>query len=450
MPELESMVSHEALAEWLPEQRWFASKTRDVADVNLADVLTLSREPPVAIGLVEARFHAGTHELYQVLLGLEDGGVALDALASQPHAAVLARLLRENAECPSASGVVRFHSEPGAPVLGPAPSVRPMSTEQTNSTVVLDDAIALKAFRRLEPGKNPEHEMLTFLSARDFDNIPALAGWYELHGDTLSATLGIAQEYVRDGRDGWELALDELGADPERFVGRLHELGEVVGTMHTLLGSDAGDLDFAPEAATQEGMSLLTATIDEDIERIFVRLPEDDPAVAPIAGRGEEIRDRLQMLSHAGAGGRLIRHHGDLHLGQTLRTGGRDPKWLILDFEGEPARPLTERRRKRSPLRDVAGMLRSFAYVASASELLRSNPVPDGWEQRARSAFLEGYMARVDVNLLPPSQAGIESLLAIHELERAIYELRYELDNRPEWLAIPAAGIERILETALP
>jgi trehalose synthase-fused probable maltokinase len=355
---------------------------------------------------------------------------------------VLARLLRERAECPSPSGTVRFAWEDGVADLSESPSVRPMATEQSNSTVVLDEAIALKSFRRLEPGKNPEQEMLRFLSAREFPNIATLAGWYELRGDTLSSTLGIAQEYIDDGRDGWELALDELGADPDRFLGRLEELGGVVGHMHALLGSDPTDPDFAPEVSTPEGMSLLTATIDEDIERIFLRLPEDEPAVAPIAGRGEEIRDRLQMMSHAGAGGRLIRHHGDLHLGQTLRTPDR---WVLLDFEGEPARPLTERRRKRSPLRDVAGMLRSFAYVASASALLRSNPVPEDWEPRARDAFMEGYMARVETNLLPPGAAAIESLLGIYELEKAVYELRYELDNRPDWLAIPVAGIERIL-----
>jgi trehalose synthase-fused probable maltokinase len=325
------------------------------------------------------------------------------------------------------------------------PSVRPMGFEQSNSTIVLDDRYALKAFRRLEPGKNPELEMLRFLSAREYGNIATLAGWYELRGDTLSTTLGVAQAYVADGRDGWELALDELGSDPDRFLARLEELGGVIGHMHALLGSDPTDPDFAPEPSSPEGMALLTATIDEDIERIFLRLPDDLRAVDGIRGRGEEIRDRLQMMSTAGAGGRLIRHHGDLHLGQTLRTGGRDGIWVILDFEGEPARPLTERRRKRSPLRDVAGMLRSFAYVASASELQRGNRVPEDWEDRARQAFLDGYLSRVETNLLPPGDAAIASVLGIYELEKAVYELRYELDNRPDWVKIPVAGIERIL-----
>jgi maltokinase len=442
MPELQALLSHDDLSRWLPRQRWFASKSRDVAEVELSDVLRLSDDPEVAIALISARFQAGTHELYQLLVGVEHGRLALDALTSQPHAAVLARLLRQQAQCPSNSGTVSFHWEPGAMALSEQPSVRPMGGEQSNSTIVLDDAVALKAFRRLEPGTNPEQEMLRFLSDRHYANIAALVGWYELRGDTLSTTLGIAQELIVDGRDGWELALDELGSDPQRFLDRLHELGEVIGRMHALLGSDASDPDFAPEPSSPEGMSLLTATIDEDIERIFLRLPDEGTTLAPIRGRGEEIRDRLQMMSHAGEGGQLIRHHGDLHLGQTLRTPQR---WVILDFEGEPARPLTERRRKRSPLRDVAGMLRSFAYVASASALLRGNPVPEEWETQAREAFLDGYLSTVDANLLPPGPAATASVLGIYELEKAVYELRYELDNRPDWVSIPVAGIERIL-----
>ena len=121
--------------------------------------------------------------------------------------------------------------------------------------------------------------------------------------------------------------------------------------------------------------------------------------------------------------------------------------WLVIDFEGEPARPLAERRRKRSPLRDVAGMLRSFAYAASAASILRGVEVPEDWEQRAREEFLAGYMATVDHSLLPAGEEAMARLLAIFELEKAVYELRYELDNRPDWISIPVAGILRLLES---
>jgi predicted trehalose synthase len=120
--------------------------------------------------------------------------------------------------------------------------------------------------------------------------------------------------------------------------------------------------------------------------------------------------------------------------------------WVVLDFEGEPARTLIERRRKRSPLRDVAGMVRSFAYAGVASELLHGAPAPDGWEQEVRTAYLDGYLEETDQSLLPPSRAAVERLLSVFELEKAVYELRYELDNRPDWVKIPVTGIARLLE----
>jgi maltokinase len=191
---------------------------------------------------------------------------------------------------------------------------------------------------------------------------------------------------------------------------------------------------------------------------VFLALPEDDEQLAPILGRGEEVREQLRMLTHAGSVGKVIRTHGDYHLGQTLwappsgLVGAleRPPGggWIILDFEGEPARALIERRRKRSPLRDVAGMLRSFAYVAIAAELERGTPAPEGWEEQARSQFLEGYLDTVDPGLMPSGSLAIERLLAVFELEKAVYELRYELDNRPDWVRIPVAGIQRLIEEA--
>ena len=176
---------------------------------------------------------------------------------------------------------------------------------------------------------------------------------------------------------------------------------------------------------------------------MFVDLDPDDPALGPLAGRSLDVRERLQALSHIGAGGRVIRTHGDYHLGQTMLTGRG---WVILDFEGEPARSLPERRRKRSPLRDVAGMLRSFAYAASAAEQQNGVPAPEGWEERARQSFLDGYFGSVDSMLLPHGQEAAGKLLSIFELEKAVYELRYELNNRPDWVSIPVAGIERLLD----
>ena len=454
LPELDEQV----LVDWMVAQRWFGAKASNVSHLAVLGAVPLREgEPPLlAVALLEARFPAGTHEVYQVLLGArpndegwsegvigEAGDWTLyDALVDPQATSLLGHLLADGAELSGGAGAVRFHTV-NSPSLGG--NVRAMGAEQSNSSIVFDERSVLKVFRKVEPGPNPELEMLRFLQSHDFRNIARLEGWYDFAGELMEATLGVLQIFVADARDGWELTLEEI-TEP-RLIDRLRRLGTVTARMHTTLGSDASDSDFVPEDPGDEQLSLLVATIDEQIEQIFMRLPEGDERVAPIAGRGEEIRDRLQMLSHVGVGGKLIRHHGDYHLGQTLLS--REGDWVILDFEGEPARPLIERRRKRSPLRDVAGMLRSFAYAASASELQRGTPAPEGWEARAREAFLGAYYDAVEPALLPASEAGTEKLLQIFELEKAVYELRYELNNRPDWVGIPVRGIHRLLEEPL-
>jgi maltokinase len=449
-------IPEAVLAEWVSGQRWFGSKARDVGEFNVLDIVLLREaEPQLAIVIVEARFRAGTHELYQVPIGIRTVGgwehgvivrdgetVVYDALTDPEQTAVLAGMLAAGASLERPVGCVRFHWEDSAGTLAASPSMRAMNAEQSNSSVVFDERLILKVFRRIEPGINPELEMLRFLAAHGFAEIAPLAGWYEFTGELMEATLGVMQTFIGSARDGWELALDALAARDDGFLDRVCELGEVTGRMHSVLASDASDPDFAPEEPSDENVSLITATIDEQIERLFLDLP-DEPALAPIAGRGEEIRDHLQRLSHTGIGGRLIRHHGDYHLGQTVHGSGG---WVVLDFEGEPGRPLRDRRRKRSPLRDVAGMLRSFAYAASAVEMLRGVPAPSGWEGRARERFLEGYMSAVDLALLPAGQQAIDKLLAIFELEKALYELRYELNNRPDWVGVPVAAITQLLD----
>lgn len=458
-----SALDEERLAEWLLGRRWFGSKARDVAEIHVLDVVDLA--DGVAAALVEARFPGGTHDVYQLLLGTRadgmedavigevDGVTVSDAFADPAACETLGRLLRENAEIHGEHARVEFHWLEGVEPPRPGATVRGIGAEQSNTSIVFDDALVLKSFRRVEAGTNPELEMLRFLSARGFAHVAELGGWYQYEGEIMDATFGVVQRYVPGARDGWELALDELGSDPERFVDRLRNLGGVIGEMHSVLASDSSDPAFAPEEPSDESLALLTATIDEEIERVFLELPEMED-LEPIVGHGAEVRDRLQLLSHVGARGKLIRTHGDLHLGQTmlaaLGVGGGTESWVILDFEGEPARPLLERRRKRSPLRDVAGMLRSFAYAASASELQRGKAAPEGWEERAREAFVGGYLETVDSVLMPPGEAATRTLLSIFELEKAVYELRYELNNRPDWVRIPVAGIFRLLEEPIP
>jgi trehalose synthase-fused probable maltokinase len=331
----------------------------------------------------------------------------------------------------------------------PAPDarVRAMNVEQSNSSLVFDERFSLKVFRRVEAGTNPELEMLRFLDDHGFRHIARLEGSYGYRGALLDATLGVMQRYIPHSGDGWALALAALREGRgEQFLSRLADLGAVTGQMHTVLASDPDDPDFAPEEPSEEHLALIGATIDEQIERAFIALPELE-ALEPIVGRAEELRDLLPQLSQQSAGGRLIRGHGDYHLGQTVYGGGG---WTVLDFEGEPGRPIRERRRKRSPLRDVAGMLRSFSYVALACELLFDGPaVADGWEQRARELFLDGYLSEVDRQLLPAGSQGVTKMLTLFELEKVLYELRYELDNRPDWVVVPVAAIVRLLTEPL-
>ena len=454
-------IEAEYLTGWLTDQRWFGSKARDLSGVNILEALALrDGDEPLVLALVEARFQAGTHELYQLILGAsqgaadggEDTGTIRQGDGWELHDAVtdprLLELIESSGEVPGERGCVFFRRTEGAPTVGADAVIRPVGAEQSNSSLILGDQQILKVFRRLQAGDNPELEMLRFLTEAGFENIARLDGWYEYSGDLMDATLGVLQEFVHGATDGWDLCLEALASGGgEEVIGRLRDLGRVTGEMHTALGASFHP-DFAGEEPSAEALSLLGATIDEQIERTFLDLPQDLDVLAPIAGRQQEIRDRLQMMSHTGVGGRLIRQHGDYHLGQTLY--GADERWIILDFEGEPARPLLERRRKRSPLRDVAGMLRSFAYAASAAELLEGATVDAAWEDHAREAFLEGYVEAVDPALLPAGQAAIEKQLGIFELEKAVYELRYELNNRPDWVRIPVAGIARLLEEDLP
>jgi maltokinase len=446
------------LRDWVERQRWYASKSRHVTHIDLLEAATLGDEPPVLVlALLQTRFATGTHELYQLPLGLrpaDSGGPdpitktgdwsVYDALADPELGRVLLRWVDETAELEAEEGRFSFHRVGGRLDLAEDAPVRPIGVEQSHSSLIFDDRLVAKLFRKLEPGLNPELEMLRFLTAHAFENIAPLYGWAEYEGDSLSATLAVVQRFFPDGTGGWELALDEIATEPAAFLERLAALGEVTAGMHTVFGSDATDPAFAPEEPSQEALSLLTATVDEDIERIFARLP-DQPALAPIAGFGQDVQDRLAMLATVGTGGRVIRTHGDYHLGQTLVT----PRgWVILDFEGEPARSLPERRQKRSPLRDVAGMLRSFAYVASAAQIQRGVEAPEGWEKRARETFLASYLEHVEPSLLPHGEHAITNLLSVFELEKAVYELRYELDNRPDWVSIPVAGIKRLLDAS--
>ncbi len=455
----EAGIDLEELTEWLVGRRWFASKSRELSQVGVIDTPLLDPEvPQLRIALVEVHFGTGTHEIYQVPIAIDtgelpaeariasfDGGEATvyDLLGERRDPPRLLKLIAGGGQVASDDGRVVFAWREGTAPPPDGAAARPIASEQSNSSVVFGENAILKVYRRVEAGVNPELEMLRFLNERGFRHVPGLLGWYEYEGRPADATLGVVQEFIADGRDGWEMVLDGLAGDPDSLLEPLRALGRTIGDMHTALASDPTDPVFAPEERGNESLALYAAGLDEAIERAFLDLPEDDERLASIAHRGEELRDQLRELAGIGGAGMAIRVHGDMHLAQALFT---DRGWTILDFEGEPDRPLPERRTKSSPLRDVAGLLRSLAYAPLAARLQRKADVPEDWELRARQDFLDGYLDAIDPTLLPATRREVDQLLAIYELEKAVYELNYELGHRPDWVGIPVAGITRLLE----
>lgn len=447
------------LEPWVSTQRWFAAKARDLARVEVVDAVTLSdTEPVLVVAIVEAVFAAGTHEHYHLPLLLRPAGTAppeetiavvdgtaiSDAVTDPAAGLALGQLVLQGRVGEEATtGSISFHHH-GVAELPLVEEVHAFAAEQSNSSIVYDGSVIMKCYRRVEAGPSPELELLHFLSRHDFAHVPELLGWFDYRGEVFETTLGIAQRFIRHGRDGWEHVVDGLLGDPDALLPDLAAFGRMVGALHTTLGSDLADPDFGREQKASGMLDLVIATIEEEIRTLFTALPEGDERFAGIIGRGSDLAALLRSNQQFDQMGAVIRVHGDLHLGQALLTEERE--WILLDFEGEPARSLRVRRRKRSPLRDVAALLRSVSY-AVATARSRGADVPDSWEPAARAAILDAYFETVDRSLLPNGERATATLLSIFELEKAIYELRYEMNNRPDWVPIPIAGIIRILET---
>jgi maltokinase len=412
-------LSSEELLALVQNARWFGAKDQTPESAEIAALPV--EDAAVVLAIVEVRFGTGTHVHYLVDFAA-DG--AADVLVRPEIATRLAAL---------------------AGVETRGETVRSLGVEQSNSSAVLDERHMVKLYRRLEAGPNPELEMLRALEAEGFTNAPRLEGALETPGPPLETALVSVTGLVPAAGGGWELAVESLSDDPSWLPDRAWRLGEVTAGLHHALAAH-DDPSFSPEEPSAESMPLFAAAIDEEISATFGGLPDDD-ALGAVAHRAEDLRDLVQELASVGPSGLAIRTHGDYHLGQVLWSTEDD--WVVIDFEGEPARSLPERRRKRSPLRDLAGMTRSFSYAGDASLLLFGVEAPTGWVEACRESFVEGYLASADERLLPPSRAGFDRLLALFELEKLVYELRYEARNRPDWASIPIVGMLRMLETAV-
>ncbi|MGY1886738.1 hypothetical protein ACI799_15705 [Blastococcus sp. SYSU DS0753] len=442
--------------EWIPQQRWFGGKGREWAGVT-EDGFFLDRGNPVlSVHRVRIEYTDGARDTYLVPISWRDqqaeelGAAYIGAVVGEGQETYAYDAMRDReATAPwlihlaNGSSVGPMNFSPAGE--GDIPAGLPgdiVSTEQSNTSLVYGQEAILKLFRRLEPGLNPDVEIHGALRRTDNEHIAPLLGHVEIDDPAGGepATVAMLQTFVPNASDGWRLATasvrdlyaegdlhaDEVGGD---FAADSERLGAATASVHAdmaaVLPTEEAAPDWYPTVARQ-----MSERLDAAIE-IVPQLQEHADALrqvyAAVAESGEQVvRQRV---------------HGDLHLGQVLRTA---TGWIILDFEGEPARPLVSRRELDSPLRDVAGMLRSFDYAAR--HLLVEQPEDpqreyraQEWAARNRAAFCAGYS---EASGLDP--CGESPLLRAFEADKAVYECVYEARNRPHWLMIPLQSIARL------
>jgi maltokinase len=439
------MTREEALRAFISEARWFGGKGREF---ELGDV----RELPHGVHLVDVRYADGDQDTYQLPLSVYDepqdrlghafvgdwdGRFHYDAVHDREE---MARWLAAFAEAESTDDLV-FHRVPGHDLdLDTHSSL--FSGEQSNSSVAFGEDSLMKVFRRITPGANPDIEIHRVLTEAGSEHVAHLYGWVDAEIDGRDVQLAMLQQFLRTATEGWVFALtsvrnlfveadlypEEVGGD---FAGESHRLGVAVAEVHETMRKHFPTQPMDVRAVADGMRSRLEVAV------------RDVPEIGAHTAAAEAAFDRLAALD-PNAAGDAQRIHGDLHLGQTLRTS---LGWKLVDFEGEPAKPLKERLLPDSPWRDVAGMLRSLDYAAQT--VLRDFEVePDGevqlayrgleWVRRNRDAFLDGY-AEATVPLTDADRVLIEA----YELDKAVYECRYEARNRPEWLGIPLAALAR-------
>ncbi|MFD3657906.1 maltokinase [Streptomyces sp. NPDC058620] len=429
---------------WLPGQRWFAGKGQPVTRFSLVsatEILPVSSAGtgPGLLHLLVRAHQPGMPanalgDCYQLLLGvrsmlptrlaaarigrLENGPLAGRTVYEGLHDPRVAELLLERFRRPGPLGPLRFDQATAIPA-GLAPRV--LDTEQSNSSLVYGDTYILKIFRRVFPGTNPDLELPLALTREGCRRVPGPVAWFEATAPQ-PVTLGVLQPFLRGARDGWQLALGALAAGRD-FVPEAHALGRATAEVHIAL------------AAALPTPALCRSQTRQLVDGMTERLEAAARAVPALVPYVPGLRTAFDALGHGDNGWAVQRVHGDLHLGQTLRA--EDGFWSLIDFEGEPARPLPERRRPQPPVRDVAGMLRSFDYAARSHR-----PWNAEWAARCRAAYCEGYAQAAGTD--PRSQP---ELLRAYETDKAVYEVLYEARNRPDWLPVPMAAIQRLATT---
>jgi predicted trehalose synthase len=454
------------LAAWMPQQRWYAAKGRTpvlrlVADLDLegderggdasdhgARVRTLivadeASTPAVVYQIpVVERPAPAPRALEAHTIGTVAGGtVLIDGIHDPAYAGALLRLTTRG-------GVLRSHGvaatgmtaldETAASAIAPTARASVLAGEQSNSSLVYADEgtpIICKVYRQLQPGLNPDIELETALAAAGSHRVPRPIGWVQASwvddGAGVDASLAFAQEFLPGVEDAWRVALRAAAAGDD-FAARARDLGTATAEVHVTLAHEL------PEqvAGTAEREAIYGAWS----RRLDIAIAE----VPELAPRREAI-EKIYAEGRDAAFPPLQRIHGDFHLGQVVLVPDRG--WVLLDFEGEPMRPMTERMLPDLALRDVAGMLRSFDYVAGSVALERPDSAHEAaaWAAAAREGYLEGYAAASGLD-----RAACAPLLHALELDKAVYEAIYEARNRPTWIDIPLRAVDRLSGVARP
>ncbi|MGD0447313.1 MAG: hypothetical protein ABSB36_01680 [Candidatus Dormibacteria bacterium] len=471
---------------WLLRARWFGGRQHRVERVELDDVAVLrAADPTLLFTLWRVDYADAPTETYSLPLGIRVGPhpiaelgsdhligtvgsagdtlLVYDALADPEAAVELWRMLAEEREVETGAGRLISRRLVGIDT-GIADRPRLLDVEQSNSAVVRGHIDFLKWSRRIEPGPSVELEMAQTLGERHFAHVPALHGHLSYRrGASAPALQALLHAYLHNGTQGWTLALTslrDLYASAEEdgtesalerwelvddqggsFQGEAARLGTVTAELHLALADPERGGVLAPEAVGPAELSSWADAMTGQLDRL---LTSGDPALAALGERRETLVARFDALRRLGHGGLAIRVHGDYHLGQVIRT---DEGWKIIDFEGEPAGEVEARRRRSSPLRDVAGMLRSFDYAAAAALAERMRPHDPLWSQLSaageawavanRDALWAAYLERVDGTSLLPAGGDALVVRRAFEVSKAVYEVGYELGHRPGWVGIP-------------
>ena len=419
--------------DWIGSQRWFRSKQRPIAAVTEIDRAPLHGADAGLAVLQVAYADGGQPDRYLLPLAGDrepaDGDGAWRAVvgAMAAGASLEGRIGRFVASSTMAlegllDGSIDRLDE------------RRLGVEQSNTSVRLGDRLILKLYRLLEVGENPDLEVSAFLTDTGFTDTPAVAGALVHESDAGTAAAAMLQAFVPSSGDAWSAMLEALAEDPDRATRIAAQVGGLTARMHRALASRPDDPSFPARAATPAETGAWRASGERQLAQ----------AVTAVSGEAHQRLVRLapritarfaDTFGSAVGEAAVSRIHGDYHLGQLLARA--DGGFSVIDFEGEPARPLDERREPSSPLRDVAGMLRSLDYAARTAEAgaHARQFAADRWLADARGAFLEAY-GGIDVEA--------QGLLDAFELEKACYEVRYEASNRPGWLWLPLAAVERL------